>query len=79
MLERGIGRIEREGDGQTDEVDVADVGEELGVVEGEFGESERGANVGVALVVDGGFHQAWAGVHSENEGRAEREPDAATC
>lgn len=45
-----------EGDGNADKVDIADVGEDLGGVVGEFGESEAGEVVGIRGVEDGGLH-----------------------
>ena len=52
LLRAVVGVAQGEGDGDADEVDVGDVGEDLGFIEGEFGEAEVGLDVGVGLVED---------------------------
>ncbi len=63
---RGAGGVgEGQGDGQGDEVNIADVGKELGTVEGKFAEAEIGVEVGVGGVGDGGLDETGAGVEEE--------------
>jgi hypothetical protein len=59
-------------------VDVADVGVQLGIVEGELGESEVNVGVGVAGVEDARLDEGRpAGVEQEGQFLAARDPDAA--
>ena len=85
MLDCAGEGLEGEGYGEArDEVDVADVGEELVVVEGEFAKGKVDVGVGVGRVEDGGFDEggsasgaAW--VAEEGELGILAEPDAASC
>lgn len=71
---RGVGEVE--GDGEGDEIDVGDVGEELGAVEGEFAEAEVGVEVGVGGVGDGGLDEAGARVDQECQMAVDGKPEA---
>lgn len=71
----GVG--EGQGDGDGDEIDVGDVGEELGAVPGEFAEVPLEIGVGVGGVCDGGFDEAGTRIEEEGQGAVDGEPDAA--
>lgn len=62
VLRRVGGVGEGEGNGEADEVDVGNVDEELGGVEGEFAKVPGQVDVGIGRVGDGGFDECGAGV-----------------
>ena len=78
MLGSAGGVGEGQGDWQADEVDVADVGEDLAAVEGEFAEAKVGVEVRVRWVGDGGFDESWAGVEEEGQSSVYGEPKTGT-
>ena len=63
-------------DGETDEVDVGYVDEELRAVEGEFAEIPGCIDVGVGGVGYGWFDETWAWIQKECEGLVDGEPDS---
>lgn len=71
---RGVGEVE--GDGEGDEIDIGDVDEELGAVEGEFAEAEVGVEIGVGGVGDGGLDEAGARVDQERQMAVDGKPEA---
>ena len=58
-------RPEGQGNGNRHEVHIADIGVELGAVEGEFAEGPIDVYIGVGRVVDGGLDQGGARVEEE--------------
>lgn len=80
MLARTARVLQRQSHGYiAHKVDVADVDEDLGRVECELAEAEVDIVVGIVRIEDGGLNEAWAGVDSEGQWSADREPDPAAC
>lgn len=73
---RSVG--EGHGDWQADKIHVANVGEDLGAVEGELAEAEVGVKVRIRGVCDGGFNESWARVKKEGQISVYGEPEAGT-
>lgn len=61
-----------------DEVDIADVDEQLPAIESELAESKVGVRIRVSWVEDRRFHQSWSWVYVELQTLADREPDTST-
>jgi hypothetical protein len=63
---------------RRDEVDIADVDEQLPAVVSEFAEGKVGVGVRVSWVENRRFHEPWSWVQQELQTLADGEPDAAT-
>lgn len=74
---RGVGETHR--DGHADEVDIGDVGEELGGIVGELGKGPEEVVVGVGLVGYRGLDNGRTGVQLEGKLCVLRQPHPTTC
>ena len=78
MLDSARGVLQGQGNGNGGhEVYVADVGEELVVVEGEFAEAEIDVCVGIGGVKDRGFHEGGPRIEKEGQFAVLTEPKTA--
>ena len=75
MLGGAGGACQGQGDWQADEVDVANVCEDLGAIEGELAEAKVGVEVGVRGVGDGWLDQSWARVEEKGQLPIHGEPE----
>ena len=71
-------RLQGQGDGKREEVNMSDVRIDLGRVEGELAEVPLNVDIGVVGIGDRGLDQARAGIQKECQGCTNGEPEASS-
>ena len=70
--------LQRESNGQGHEVNVSDVGEELGAIESEFAKVPQLRIVGISRIADRWLDKTRSGIQQEGELVIDAEPDASS-
>lgn len=82
MLRCASGIVKCQSDWNRDEIDIGNVGEQLGVIVGEFAKAPHDVDVGVCRIVGRGLDQGAArttrssGIEKEGQWSTDGEPDS---